>query len=409
MRPGLDAAREPVALLYLAEDGDAAAACRPVAGLPLGYRALMTAVRAGCRRVAVPAALRRTAIEDAILRSPAARAAAMWRDDGALAAIRGPVLLVPATVVLPPSALASLLAADAPAVLATGPASAPVALLPAPEVARLAALSTGGEPTGRAVRVSLSGMRARPVAGSWCIAAVGTPARLEAERRLYADLGSAIDTRLDTVVHRPCSRRLTALALRAGLSANTVSLGSLVLGLASAASLTGPTIGAALLGLLLYFLSVVLDHSDGEVARLGFTESRLGEWLDVSIDTLVHSVSAVALGIAAERAAGWGLWAGAAAGVGFAASAFVTKAAPPPAAGDVPARILASLGVRDGFYLLLVLHVLAVSAAPQAIPYLILLAAIGAHAFWPVSLVLRGRTRHGRPETSAARVSGRGR
>ncbi len=390
----------PDALLYLPEDGDLAAACAPVAGLPLGFRALMIALRAGCGRVGVPAAFRQTAVEHAIARSPVARCAAVWVDGGALPAASGAVLLMPATVVLPPPSLVPLLAAPAPAVLVGAPAAAPLALVPAAEAARVA---TAGGAAGRAIRERLPALGARPVTGSWCIAATDGPARREAERRLRADLGSAIDTRFDTAVHRPCSRRVTWLALRLGLHANTVSLAGLLLGLAAAVSLAWPTMGAALLGAILYFASVVLDHSDGEVARLSFTQSRLGEWLDVSIDTIVHAACALALGIAAQQAAEWGLWAGIGAAAGFVASAFAAKTAPARGSAGAPGPMLAAVGTRDGFYVLLGLHLIAVNAAPQAVPYLVALAGIGSHAFWITSVLRRRWPRPVPAEMAAAR------
>jgi phosphatidylglycerophosphate synthase len=410
MGPLPSAASGPLALLYFASAGDAAAACAPVAGLPVGFRALMAALRAGCRAVGVPAALRRTAVERAILRSPAARRSAIWLD-GALPAQDGAVLLLPATAVLPPSSVAAVLAAGPTAALASAPIAAPVALVPAGAAGEVAGLLARGGAAGGAVRAILDDARARPVAGSWCVAAADGPGRREAERRLFADLGSAIDTRFDTAVHRPCSRVLTRAALRLGLSANAVSLAGLVLGLAAAVALARPAAGAALLGLALYFLSVVLDHSDGEVARLGMSESRLGEWLDVSIDTVVHVCCALAMGAAAERAADWGLWPGVGAAAGFAASALVTKTAPAPAAAGAPGRAVTALGTRDGFYILLGLHVLAASAAPSAIAYLVTLAAIGSHVFWPTSLALRWRPDRRRAAAGAAEApsAGRGR
>ena len=62
-------------------------------------------------------------------------------------------------------------------------------------------------------------------------------------------------------------------------------------------------VGALVLGLLVYILAVVLDHADGEVARLTLTESAFGEWLDAVVDTVVHTTLALTLGVAATPAA----------------------------------------------------------------------------------------------------------
>jgi len=46
---------------------------------------------------------------------------------------------------------------------------------------------------------------------------------------------------------------------------------------------------AAFLGVLLYALASIVDHADGEIARLTFQESRLGANLDWTIDTSIHA------------------------------------------------------------------------------------------------------------------------
>ena len=114
-----------------------------------------------------------------------------------------------------------------------------------------------------------------------------TPApRAEAPREGGA--GSPIDTRL-------------ALAL--GLTANQVSLSSLLVGLLAVWGFWHATPGSALAGLVLYAVAVVLDHSDGEVARLTHSESRLGEWLDVTSDTVIHALLVLAMGVTAQAPA----------------------------------------------------------------------------------------------------------
>jgi phosphatidylglycerophosphate synthase len=54
---------------------------------------------------------------------------------------------------------------------------------------------------------------------------------------------------------------------------------------------------AASLGFLFYFISVVLDHVDGEVARLTHAESRLGALLDVWVDAVVNAAVVFGMGI----------------------------------------------------------------------------------------------------------------
>src|SRR5204862_267301 len=71
-----------------------------------------------------------------------------------------------------------------------------------------------------------------------------------------------------------------------------------------------PGVAAVVAAIVLLEASAVLDCSDGEIARLRFAESRLGHWLDVTGDTVVHV--AVLAGIARRvaltgSAPGWPL------------------------------------------------------------------------------------------------------
>src|SRR6185436_7017431 len=108
------------------------------------------------------------------------------------------------------------------------------------------------------------------------------------ERRLYTTVGSAIDTALDVQFHRRCSRLVSRTAIRFGIRPNTITIASLIVGLAAAWAFWDASPLAAVAGLVLYAIAVVIDHADGEVARLTLTESAVGEWLDITVDTIIH-------------------------------------------------------------------------------------------------------------------------
>jgi phosphatidylglycerophosphate synthase len=207
--------------------------------------------------------------------------------------------------------------------------------------------------------------------------------------RLPSDLGSPIDTRLDTLFHRRLSRPLTRLALALGLTANQVSLASLLVGLLAVWGFWHATPGSALAGLVLYAVAVVLDHSDGEVARLTLSESRLGEWLDLTSDTVIHALLVLAMGVTAQAGAGRaGIGLGALAASGVVVSAIVAKTSPRSAAGGV-GGLLDALGNRDGFYAMLVIFILALTVAPALLPILMIVVAAGSHAYWLTRLSYR--------------------
>jgi phosphatidylglycerophosphate synthase len=376
------------AALYLATSDDARSALVAVAGRPLAYRMLVAALRAGCRRVYVPSALRAAPLDAALSTSPAARAAVVWLGPDTPPAA-GPLLLLPAAALVPTGALAPLVAAPAGAVLAAARDSdAPVAAL-TPALARpLWPALAAGRPLGEPLERALKGEAGAAVAeGGWYVRVTSARGVTEAEARLDADLGSPVDSRLDTLFHRRLSHPVSRLAVRWGIAPNAVTLASFVVGLVAVWCFWEASPGRALAGLVLYAAAVVLDHADGEVARLALKESSSGAWLDVVGDTAIHALLLVALGVTAQRAAGGGAVAGVVAALGAAGSAVLAQN-PPTAAGGVGA-LLDALSNRDGFYVMLVGFILGLAFAPALLPGFMILVAAGCHAFWLSRLAYR--------------------
>lgn len=100
---------------------------------------------------------------------------------------------------------------------------------------------------------------------------------------------------------RRFSVHLTRVALRLGIGANTVTGLMIVVGLAAAAtfSLPGPW---ALIGVVGIELYILLDCSDGEIARWNRTESAVGVYLDRLGHYVVEAAIPIALGL---RAGSW--------------------------------------------------------------------------------------------------------
>jgi phosphatidylglycerophosphate synthase len=93
---------------------------------------------------------------------------------------------------------------------------------------------------------------------------------------------------------RPLSHPLTRLALRSALTPNQVTLIGLAVGLAAGLAASRGGYAAYVAAALLFFLGMVLDCVDGEMARLTLGTSRLGQWLDTLTDDV--SVAALTLG-----------------------------------------------------------------------------------------------------------------
>jgi 1L-myo-inositol 1-phosphate cytidylyltransferase / CDP-L-myo-inositol myo-inositolphosphotransferase len=110
----------------------------------------------------------------------------------------------------------------------------------------------------------------------------------EAERRLLRSLKTDFEGTVDTYVNRPLSRQFSRLFLRSGVSPNAITIISMSIGLLAAGMIAQGTYVSGVLGALLFQLSAVVDCSDGEVARITFTESRFGAMLDLIGDNLTH-------------------------------------------------------------------------------------------------------------------------
>lgn len=367
--------------LYLPTADDLHSALLPVAGRPVAFRALVHAVRAGAQSVGVPAVFRGTAVETAIDASARVRTATRWLDHERLADTT--TVLVPASALAPPAALATLLAAAPPAMLAASAHDGAAMLVAAHLTGSLASALEAGTPVadelGRGLKLREAAMLAPE---AWHVHVRDAQSARRAEDRLFAALGSAIDTRLDRVLHRRLSRPVTRAAIALGITPNPISVASLVVGLLAAWCLWLGTAGAAVAGLAVYVTAVVLDHADGEVARLTFTESRVGEWLDIAVDTIVHAAMVVAMGLTAERIAGGGAALGIIGALGVVASAAVAKRWPTTGATDSIGATLQNLGSRDGFYTMLLLFITALAIAPAALPWLMIIVALGSHAYW---------------------------
>jgi len=120
-----------------------------------------------------------------------------------------------------------------------------------------------------------------------------------AERSLFQSLQTlkgGLDGLFDRYVNRKLSGVLTRLFLRIGFSPNTITLISMLIGLAAAGCMATGLYEWGILGAFLFQMAVIIDCCDGEVARLTFAESRFGKEFDMLADNVVHM--AIFVGIA---------------------------------------------------------------------------------------------------------------
>ncbi len=109
-----------------------------------------------------------------------------------------------------------------------------------------------------------------------------------AERTLFRSLKGEYEGFVDRYFNRKVSRLFTNLFLFLGCSPNVITMVATFVGLLAAAGFAFGTYQAGIVAALLFQLSAVIDCCDGEVARLTFSESPFGAWLDITMDNIVH-------------------------------------------------------------------------------------------------------------------------
>ena len=124
----------------------------------------------------------------------------------------------------------------------------------------------------------------------------------ELREQIRQDIGSSqksddTEDRFDTAAYGVPSMILTHLFIRMGISANTVTFLSLIFGVAGSFFFYPRHIGANLIGVVIEYFAVVLDCSDGQVARMTHTSSQLGRFLDGLVDTTNYFAIYLALAL----------------------------------------------------------------------------------------------------------------
>ena len=89
--------------------------------------------------------------------------------------------------------------------------------------------------------------------------------------------------------------------LAIGASPNAITMVATVLGLLAAVGFGVGTYEAAIIAAVLFQFAAVIDCCDGEVARLTFTESPFGAWLDIAMDNVVHMAIFAGIAVGAYR------------------------------------------------------------------------------------------------------------
>lgn len=107
-----------------------------------------------------------------------------------------------------------------------------------------------------------------------------------------------------TFVLRPISRRLSRWAVGVGLTPNALTLISLVVAFGACAMIAFGPLPAVIIAAVLLQFSLIIDCSDGEVARSTRSYTPFGAWADLTSDRVKEYLALAALAVCTVRGGG---------------------------------------------------------------------------------------------------------
>ena len=164
--------------------------------------------------------------------------------------------------------------------------------------------------------VSCAGV-SMPYAG-FTARASGARALRRAERDLVWSLRKAADGIASKAINRRLSLPLSRALARTKVHPNHVTIAALVLALAGALTIAAGGYLAGVVGMLLVNAGSIIDGCDGELARLRFQFSRVGQWLDTTVDDVANIAYVGGIIISLSASETWAIPVGAVALVAFA-------------------------------------------------------------------------------------------
>jgi phosphatidylglycerophosphate synthase len=274
-----------------------------VGGLSLIERAVLAAQRAGIRRSVVVGAAEPTGVMAAGLSARGADVTfADWRALQRLDFSSG-VLFIRSGVLVEPRALAMLLdcsrTEDVPGVLVAGGSAGDPDLALVPARASAALVGANGTENLRVRLARVEPLREVSLAPFFC-RRLESGSDLEEAESAYIRHQNGRESFFTKKIRR-FSVPLSRVLVRHGVTPNQVTLVGLVLAVGAAMAISLDLYVASLAGALLYYASMILDCSDGEVARLSFRDSRFGAWFETGVDYTTYFLLLGALVLASQR------------------------------------------------------------------------------------------------------------
>ena len=134
---------------------------------------------------------------------------------------------------------------------------------------------------------------------------VDEASRKRAESAIFAELMRGDLGFVARYLNKPVSFFLTRHFLcHLPFTPNHVTLGAAVVGLVGATLIASGSYALMIWGFFLAHVQSILDGCDGELARVRFQQSAIGEWLDTMVDDGLNIVIFAALGVGLYRGGG---------------------------------------------------------------------------------------------------------
>ena len=147
----------------------------------------------------------------------------------------------------------------------------------------------------------------RPANGSLecTLRVIDEASRRRAERAVFAELLRGDLGFVARYLNKPVSFFITRhLLCRLPFTPNQITLGAALVGLTGALLVASGGASLMIWGFFLAHLQSILDGCDGELARVRFQQSTLGEWLDTVVDDGLNIVLFACIGVGVFRATG---------------------------------------------------------------------------------------------------------
>jgi phosphatidylglycerophosphate synthase len=207
--------------------------------------------------------------------------------------------------------------------------------------------------------------------------------QIDAEKKIEQPSGTSIDSPIiDRYIIRKISGFITGFLVRTPVTPNQVTVISLIYGLIAAVIFSFGGHTHTITAGLIFFLCIVFDQCDGEVARIKNMETEFGRSFDIIVDSIVSAAIVAGITFALYKASGSGfhIIIGLLAIIGISISIFLATYLGKENKTDTGTKeMLDKLNNKDFFYIIMLASVI----FNQMIWFLLIMA-VGTNIYWIV-------------------------